>query len=219
MDKRLHGFYIVIFIFLIWAFELTEYTTGVKLAIWGLYPREVSGLVGIITSPFLHGDWFHLMSNTFSFLLFAFALSFFYPNIFFRVVLHSFWITGVGVWLLARPSYHIGASGVIYAYAGFLFFSGAFRKEFQAVIISAIILFVFTGLIEGLFPVTEGVSWESHLIGFFGGGALAFAYRHRPSGTEVQESRSFRERDIDYQKGFKKLENRYFKYEYKETEK
>ena len=176
-------------------FILDHYVTGGMLtAYYGLHTRELAGLPGIITSPLLHGSWGHLLSNTAPFVSLTGLLVFFYPRLWPRV-LASLWLgTGVLVWVLGRSATHIGASGVVYALAAFLAFSGFFRRDFRAVVVSLLVLFYYGGMVVGIVPGEQGVSWESHLLGLVMGGLGAYAYRGELEEHEVAAERRKREK-------------------------
>ncbi len=167
----------LLFLVSFWLIKLIEAGTGNSFGDYGIYPRTIEGLKGIILSPFLHGSFVHLISNTLPFFVLSTTLIFFYPKIYGRVLIAIFLLTGIGVWLIARPAFHIGASGVIYGFAGFLIFSGLFRREFKSILISIAILIFYGGLVWGIFPGTLGVSWESHLVGGVVGALCAYVFR------------------------------------------
>ena len=162
---------------------------GLLSAYYGLHTREMVGLPGIVLSPFFHGSWGHLLSNSVPFLSLAGLLVFFYPRLWPRV-LASLWIgTGLLVWVLGRPAVHIGASGVVYALAAFLAFSGFFRRDFRAIAVSLLVLFYYGGMIVGILPGQEGVSWESHLLGLVMGILGAYTYRGELEDHEIKARR------------------------------
>jgi membrane associated rhomboid family serine protease len=169
------------FVVLIWVVKTTELVFDLELYSWGLFPKTLQGLRGIVFSPLIHGDFSHLISNTFPLLLLGSALFYFYRDVAFRVLLFSVAITGLWVWVLGRPSYHIGASGLIYSLAAFLFVSGVIRRHPRLMALSLLVVFLYGGMVWGIFPVQERVSWESHLMGMLSGILLAFFYRsHGP---------------------------------------
>lgn len=161
----------------IWSVFFFEYLTTIDLSWLGVYPRTVTGLIGIATAPFVHGDMNHLISNSLPLFLLISLVYFFYKPMFYRVLFFGWIITGFWVWVMARPSYHIGASGIVYMLASFLFFSGMFRKSFRHVAVSLIIVFLYGSLIWGVFPFEWTVSWESHLSGGVAGLMLAYYYK------------------------------------------
>jgi membrane associated rhomboid family serine protease len=174
---RLSVFVSLMLVVLMWAVHLLNISMDMDMNRFGVHPRDATGLWGILLSPLLHGDWQHLIANSMSFIVLATGLFYFYPKIGYRIFAIS-WITvGILVWIMARPSYHIGASGVIYAMAGFLFLSGIIRKDFRLMAVSLIIVFMYGSMIWGIFPGKPGISWEGHFAGLFIGFLLAWFYR------------------------------------------
>ncbi len=145
---------------------------------FGVIPLSWEGLVGIIASPLLHGDMNHLMSNSIPLLALGAGLYYFYPKIATRVVIIAWISSGIALWIIGRPSIHIGASGLVYALAGFIFLSGLLRKQPNLLALSLLVIFLYGGLFWGLLPVEEKISWEAHLTGLSSGFALAINYRH-----------------------------------------
>ena len=181
---------------LMWVvFLIDQYLMGGYLSYqYALRTREIVGLPGIIAAPLLHSGWPHLLSNTFPFAALGGLLIFFYPRLWPRV-LTTLWLgTGAAVWVLARPVAHIGMSGVVYALAGFLAFSGIFRRDFRAIVVSLIVLFYYGGLAAGLLPGQEGISWESHLFGFLLGAGSAWLFRNNLEDHEIAKRRADAER-------------------------
>lgn len=172
---------------LVWAVFLFDLLTGSRLAYWyGLHTRELAGLIGIATSPFLHGGWGHLLSNTFPLASLLGLLIFFYPRLWPRALVTLWLGTGALVWLLGRHVTHIGASGVVYALAAFLGFSGFFRRDMRAVVISLLVLFYYGSMVVGILPGQEGISWESHLLGLVMGVVAAFLFRGELEEHEIK---------------------------------
>lgn len=142
---------------------------------FGILPRTVSGLKGIVLSPFLHGDIGHLFNNSIPLFILVAALRFFYRNQSFQVLVLGILLSGFGTWLIGRESYHIGASGLIYVLVSFIFFKGIKSKYFRLVALSLTIVIVYGGMIWFVFPSAEqNISWEGHLSGFISGYLLAF---------------------------------------------
>ncbi len=148
---------------------------------FGIRPRTVNGLIGIIFSPFLHLNWTHLISNTIPLLILTFVILQFYNKLYIRVSIFSILVGGFAVWLFGRTgTNHIGASGLIFAYIGFLLFSGIFRKSFKSILIAVIIIFLYGGaLLQGIIPGQKGISWEGHLFGAAAGALAAWIYRKK----------------------------------------
>jgi len=161
---------------------------------YALYTREIAGLPGILAAPLLHSGWPHLISNSFPFLTLSGLLVFFYPRLWPRVMTTLWLGTGALVWALGRPVAHIGASGVVYALAAFLAFSGIFRRDFRAVVVSLVVLFYYGGMVVGILPGQEGISWESHLLGLVMGALSGWMFRTQLEDHELETQRKAAER-------------------------
>jgi len=166
-------------VFIMWAVFSLETFMHIDLSVFGIYPRVPLGLIGVFTSPMIHGNVIHLTSNTLPLLFLGTALFFFNPGIANRVFWTCYLVTGLLVWIFARSSFHVGASGLIYGIASFLIFYGFFKKDFKSLIISVLILSFYWSLIYGVLPVQSGVSWESHLMGGLVGFGTAMYYGRR----------------------------------------
>ena len=152
-------------VFLMWAVYFVDTLYPVDFAVFGILPRTVHGLIGILTAPLLHGSVAHLVSNTMPVLILGTVLYMFYDRIASRVFVQCYFYTGALVWMFGRASFHIGASGLIYGLASFLVFFGLFRRDFQSLLISIIIIIFYGSIFYGVLPSQGGVSWESHLMG------------------------------------------------------
>lgn len=162
---------------LLWAIYLVDYLFDFHPYKLGILPRNLSGLIGIITSPLIHGSFSHLISNTVPLVLVGLGIFYFYPKVAYKVFVIVYLGTGILVWIFAREVYHIGASGIIYGFISFVFFSGVFRKDNRSITLALIVVFLYGGLIWGVLPVEKGVSWESHLFGAIVGIITAFLFR------------------------------------------
>lgn len=178
------------FVLFIWSVKAFEVATETSLSSFGVLPRTLKGTLGIITGPLIHGDVFHLLSNTLPLILLGVMLFYFYHKIATEVFIWIYIVSGFWTWLLARDAYHIGASGIIYGMASFLFFSGIIRKSRQLMTLSAIVIFLYGGMIYGIIPnaVETNVSWESHLLGGIVGLMLAFLFRKTRISEEKNET-------------------------------
>ncbi len=163
-----------LFVLAIWVVYWVEITFNVNFNVFGVYPRSFSGLRGILFSPFIHGSTEHLYHNTFPLFILLSALFYFYRTVSWKVVLLGVLFSGGLTWLIARNSYHIGASGLIYVLVSFIFFKGILTKHFRLVALSLVVVFLYGGLLWYVFPVKDGVSWEGHLSGFISGLVLAY---------------------------------------------
>ena len=168
----------LLFAGLMWLVFVPAFFLDLDLGKYGLYPRHAFGLLGILTAPLLHASWAHLLSNTFPLILLAAILFYNYPKASGRIMLFLYLGTGFLSWLMGRPAYHIGASGIVYSLAGFIFFSGMFRRDRNSVIFSIIIAFLYGSMLYGIFPTEERISWESHLAGGINGLIFGFIFRN-----------------------------------------
>lgn len=151
-------------------FIVNAFVFGGRLNSFGILPQRLIGLRGIIFAPFLHGSFYHLVSNTAPFVVLGWLVMLRGINDFYFVSVISAVVGGLGTWVIGRPySVHIGASGVIFGYFGYLLFRGYFEKSFIAIAISIVIATTYGGLIWGVLPTRTYISWEGHLFGFIGG--------------------------------------------------
>lgn len=165
-------------ILILWVIRVIDMILPFRLNNFGILPRSIKGLPGIIISPFLHGDITHLLSNSVPlFILLIITLSF-YEKIGGKVILIIILLGGSLVWAFGRSAHHIGASGLIYGLAAFLFASGFFRKNIKSIIVSVIVFFAYGGLIYGIFPIHSWMSWEGHLFGAISGIIGAYVYKN-----------------------------------------
>lgn len=169
--------YTLYFLLIFWIIQLLKSGIGLNLSYLGIYPRSIYGLTGIITAPFIHGNFEHLITNTLPFGVFCFLFFAFYrKKAWTRFIL--IWITaGLITWLIGRPSWHIGASSIIYALAAFLIFGGILSRKFLLILLSIVLLIIYSGLIWGIFPSDARVSFEGHLAGALSGLLWAYSYR------------------------------------------
>jgi membrane associated rhomboid family serine protease len=169
--------YPAIYVSVLWLIQIAQSLWDIDLRTLGVYPLTLSGLQGIIFSPLIHSGYDHLISNTLPLLVLGTALFYFYRELGLRITLFSWIISGIWVWVFARPSYHIGASGIIYAWAAFLFVSGVIRRHPRLMALSLLVAFLYGSMVWGIFPLREKISWEGHLMGMLSGIILALFYR------------------------------------------
>ena len=175
-------------VFFIWIVRITETIFGLDLSSLGIYPLEIKGLPGIFLSPFIHENFRHLLNNTLPLYMLSITLFFFYSEIALKVLSWTWILTGLLVWLGGREAWHIGASGLVYGLASFLFFSGILRRYYRLVALSLLIVFIYGEMVWGIFPgVYQNVSWESHMLGFVSGILLAVWYRREGPQSPVIE--------------------------------
>ncbi|WP_026714656.1 rhomboid family intramembrane serine protease [Flavobacterium daejeonense] len=148
----------------------------------GILPRTLSGLQGVIFSPFVHSDLNHLYNNSIPLLVLLAALQFFYSKLSLKVIVYGVLFSGTITWIIGRDSYHIGASGLIYVLFSFIFFKGIFTKYYRLVALSLTVIMMYGGMIWYVFPNPETsgddkISWEGHLAGLITGLFLALYYQ------------------------------------------
>lgn len=183
----------LVFTLLLWFIKASELIFNLNIAWLGIYPLRVSGLIGIIAAPLIHNDLQHLISNTIGVFLLSWAIFYFYTKIAKGALILIYILSGFWVWFFAREAYHIGASGLIYGMAAFLFFSGIFRKYAPLIAVSFTIVFLYGGIIWGIFPTFEYISWETHLTGLVAGIISAVYYKNE----EPQKPQPFVDTETD----------------------
>jgi membrane associated rhomboid family serine protease len=157
-----------------------EILTDTSLTTLGIYPRSLAGLKGILTGPLVHKDMEHLTANSIPLFVLGASLFYFYREIAVKVLVLILVITGLSVWIGAREAYHIGASGVVYGLAAFLFASGIIRREPRLLAITMLVTFLYGSLVWGIFPdffPEKNISYEGHFWGLVSGLILAYYYR------------------------------------------
>ncbi|OAD90052.1 rhomboid family intramembrane serine protease [Aequorivita soesokkakensis] len=170
-------YYPLLFVMVLWIIFWVETVFGFNFNSYGIYPRRVEGLRGIIFSPFIHGSLEHLFNNSVPLFVLTAALFYFYRNIRWRILIFGLLLTGLATWCIGRASLHIGASGVVYMLVAFLFFRGIFSKKFQLTALALVVVFLYGGMLWYVFPINSSISWEGHLSGFFVGIFLAFFFK------------------------------------------
>ncbi|MEM0518261.1 rhomboid family intramembrane serine protease [Aequorivita flava] len=172
--------YPLLFVMVLWVVYWIETRFNINLNYFGVYPRSVEGLRGIIFSPFIHGSLKHLFNNSVPLFVLTAALFYFYRDIRWRVLFFGLLFTGLATWVIGRSSLHIGASGVVYMLVAFLFFKGIFSKQFQLTALALVVVFLYGGMFWYVFPVNPEISWEGHLSGFFVGFFFSFLFKTKP---------------------------------------
>lgn len=185
------------FIGLMWTVHIIKIIGDFNWNIFGIYPRETEGLIGIFTAPLLHSNFQHLFSNSVPLFFMMTLICLFYSRIAKISFVIIYILTGFAVWMFGRQVFHIGASGVVYGLISFVFWSGVFRKNFKSVVLSLIIIILYSGYIEGVLPGKEGISWESHLLGAIVGVLVAFLVRNVRDEHETEEKASYEDEKIE----------------------
>jgi len=173
------------FLALLWTIEIVDTVLlGSALQHHGLRPRSIDGLVGIVTMPFLHGGWDHIASNTVPLAIFGTLILLSGLRRFLAVTAITVFTSGALVWFMGKTGNHIGASGLIFGYLGYLMSTGFWERKLGSIVLSLVIGFLYGGMLWGTLPGQPGVSWEGHLFGFLGG-VLSARQLARPSLTSA----------------------------------
>ena len=193
--------FLVLFIWIVFWFEVRF---GFSFNSYGVYPRTLTGLRGVLFSPFIHSSMEHLYHNTIPLFVLSMALFYFYREISWKVILYGILLSGVLTWCIGRPANHIGASGLIYVLMSFILFKGIFAKHFRLIALSLLVVFLYGSMIWYVFPIKEGVSWEGHLAGLITGFTFALVFRKsiaKPKKYEWEHS-DYNEDDDPFLKHF-----------------
>ena len=154
---------------LIWVIELINFSIGHRLSDWGILPRTLKGLKGIPLSPFLHASLIHIMMNTIPLAVLGCLVILHGKQIFFKISIIIILVSGAALWIFGRSSYHVGASGLIFGYFGYLVLRAWYDRSLKSFVIAFITVFLFGGIIWGLLPTFSRISWEGHLFGLLAG--------------------------------------------------
>lgn len=174
------------FVLLLWTIKLGESMLGVSLSHLGVYPQKTTGLFGIVAAPLIHGSWQHIISNTLPILLLGSMLIYGYPKSRWWVLVIVWIASGIGVWFFARPSFHIGASGLSHGVFFFLFTAGLLRRDKRSSVLLMVAFFMYGTMIWTIFPQEPGISFESHFFGAVSGVVCALALSHRDPKPAVK---------------------------------
>lgn len=183
-EVKAQVFLLGLFVAIMWISEIIDTVLGGALNSYGIIPRTFIGLRGILFAPFLHGGFAHLIANTIPFITLGWLVMLRRTSDFLSVTFIAMLIGGLGTWLISPPNtVHIGASGVIFGYLGFLLSRGYFERRIGSVLFSLVILILYGGVLWGALPGQPGISWQGHLCGFIGGVVAANLLADRkPSG-------------------------------------
>ncbi|MDX1470830.1 MAG: rhomboid family intramembrane serine protease, partial [Flavobacteriaceae bacterium] len=185
--------YPLAFVLIIWFVFWVQVRFFYSIKSFGIYPRTLEGLQGILFSPFIHSDIEHLYHNTFPLLILSMALFYFYRKISWKVLFYGILLSGLITWLIGRPANHIGASSVIYVLASVIFFKGVFDKNYRLIALSFLVVFLYGSMIWYLFPIKDEISWEGHLGGFIAGFVFSLIFR-----KSIAKPERYKWQDPDY---------------------
>lgn len=161
-----------------WIVFLYEIKYGFNFNHFSIYPRKIDSLLGILASPFLHSDLSHITNNTLSFFVLMLMVRYFYSKSYLKVFFFGVLISGLLTWVIARPAYHLGMSGVIYVLASFIISKSFFSKQYNLIAISFAVIFLYGSMIWYVFPIDRSISWEGHLSGLIAGILLSFFFKN-----------------------------------------
>ncbi len=176
--------YPLMMVFTIWLVFWYQVRVDYSIKAFGIRPQKLEGLIGIFTSPFLHGDIDHIYNNSIPLFVLSLALFYFYKKIAWKVILYGILLSGFLTWLIGSGGNHIGASGLIYVLVSFIFFKGIFAKHYRLIALSLMVIFLYGSMIWYVFPVKEGMSWEGHLGGLITGFVFALIFRKQVAKPE-----------------------------------
>lgn len=165
------------FVALIWLVHFLNWALDVGPGDFGIRPRQIAGLAGILFAPLMHGDFGHLLSNSLPLLILGTTMLYLYPHAALRVLPAVYLGPGIAVWLFARGSSHLGASGLVYGLVTYIFVAGMIRRDKRAIAASLLVSFLYGTLIWGVLPIAPRLSWETHLAAAIIGLALGIALR------------------------------------------
>lgn len=165
------------FIALIWLIQLLNWGLDLGLERFGVRPRQLGGLLGVLVAPLLHSDFSHLIANSLPLLVLGAGMLYLYPNSALKVIPAVYLGPGIAVWLFGRASVHIGASGLVYGLVSYVFVAGVIRRDRRAVAAALLVYFLYGTLAWGVFPIKPEVSWETHLAAALIGLILAIFFR------------------------------------------
>lgn len=175
---------ILLFIVLLWIIRIIDFIIPYDFCRWGILPRHVSGLFGIVFAPLLHANFYHLISNTLPIFILLTATFAFYRKQAIPVVLGIVIVGGSLVWIFGRSANHVGISGLIYGLAAFLVAAGIYKKDAKSIIVSIVIIALYGGLVWGVLPGKYWISWEGHLFGAASGVLMAFGFFKKEQRNE-----------------------------------
>ncbi|MCH3884278.1 rhomboid family intramembrane serine protease [Tenacibaculum aquimarinum] len=184
----------ILSVVIIWFVYWLEINFNYNFNKFGVFPRTIKGFRGVFLSPFIHSNTSHLFNNSIPLFIFLTSLLFFYKKVALKVLVYGGLLTGLFTWIIARDSYHIGASGIVYLLFSFIFFSGILKRHLRLISLSLVVIFLYGSMIWYVLPIKEGMSWEGHLSGFVAG--IIFAFLYKDKGI-VKEEFQFTQTEFD----------------------
>ena len=153
----------------LWIIEIFNIYVGHSLCNYGIHPRTQNGLLGIVIAPWLHGSVDHLLLNTLPFIVLGSFIASNGKKKFIKISLFIIIVAGGATWLVGSQGYHVGLSGVLFGFFGYLLAVGYYNRDFVSILIAAVVIFFYGSMIWGIFPSDGPVSWEGHLFGLLAG--------------------------------------------------
>lgn len=167
----------ILFVLIIWITFWFDMKFNLNLKSYGIYPRSIKGLIGVLFSPFVHSSLEHLVNNSIPLFILSSFIFFFYKKLSWRIITLGILFSGILTWIIGRNSFHIGASGLIYVLMSFILFKGIFSKNFNLMALSLVVVFIYGSLVWYIFPLKQNMSWEGHLSGFLIGFLFALYFK------------------------------------------
>ena len=167
----------ILFVLIIWITFWFDMKFNLNLKSYGIYPRSIKGLIGVLFSPFVHSSLEHLVNNSIPLFILSSFIFFFYKKLSWRIITLGILFSGIFTWIIGRNSFHIGASGLIYVLMSFILFKGIFSKNFNLMALSLVVVFIYGSLVWYIFPLKQNMSWDGHLSGFLIGFLFALYFK------------------------------------------
>jgi membrane associated rhomboid family serine protease len=191
---------------LIWSVFLFEHSYNFDFSEFGILPRTFVGIRGIIFSPFIHGNLNHIANNSIPLFILTLTLIYFYREVSLKVLVYGILLSGTITWIIARDSYHIGASSLIYVLVSFIFFKGMMTQYYRLMALSLAVVMIYGGMIWYVFPdIDRSISWEGHLSGLITGFVFAIRFKTPDYVKEIRydwEKPNFNPEDDVFMKHF-----------------
>ena len=196
----------IVFVIILVVVQLITTFTKHSFSSYGVYPLKLEGFFGVFTFPLIHSDWYHLVSNASSLILLLGILFYVFRSVAYLIFVISYILPGIITWFIGRESFHIGASGMVYALIGFILMIGIFKKQRNVMALSAFVLFYHAGFFWGMLPQGNHVSWETHVGGFIVGVLVAYflkdftfsSYKYLPNKNSLEYSNVTATEDFRY---------------------
>lgn len=187
--RTLRGQLLIIggFVAIIWLVEFADWLIfDEALDTYGVQPRTITGLRGIFFMPFLHRGFGHLSANTIPIIILGWLVMIRRTVDIFFVAFVTILVAGLGVWLFGEPnSVHVGASGLVFGFFGFLVARAYFERSWASIALALVVFFLYGGIIWGVLPGQNGISWQGHLFGFIGGILAAYLLSSRRESSRI----------------------------------